>query len=203
MRGKRKGPYQPWTPEELKLLERVWRIDATAAEIAAHFPHRPVASVIGRGKRAKFLSRMDALGRNLHEKSWTVFDDRELVRLWLSPEVVSVTEISEKMGWSIAQLYKKAKELELPNRDGIKDGTTKILRPKDAWKTTLDVFAEDEKVRRNNPRRKAQPKKTWKRIPCLDCKKPFDSEGPHNRICPSCGAEDRHRYDNENNHLHL
>jgi hypothetical protein len=29
---------------------------------------------------------------------------------------------------------------------------------------------------------------TWKRLPCLRCKVPFDSEGPGNRVCLECQA---------------
>lgn len=28
--------------------------------------------------------------------------------------------------------------------------------------------------------------KIWKRLPCMTCREPFDSEGPHNRMCATC-----------------
>jgi hypothetical protein len=38
----------------------------------------------------------------------------------------------------------------------------------------------------NDLGRRPPARKVKKRRPCMSCRKPFDSEGNHNRICPSC-----------------
>ena len=62
------------------------------------------------------------------------------------------------------------------------------LRSQRAWKAGLKEKGLSPWARVGADEPLPAPKGEKKIIPCLRCRRSFESDGPHNRLCPICGG---------------
>ncbi len=91
----------------------------------------------------------------------------------------SQQEISAILGRSVAAIMTRAARLGLPRRaaPGRKPGSRRVV--------TGDVRMTSPRPSSNKSSESKEAVQTSTRI-CLMCLRSFPSQGPHNRICPSC-----------------
>ena len=137
--------------------------DAFMAEMTAENPETPVTLAKG------------------GQPSW-IDQDQVLRELWLGNE--KPEKIAEKLGRSVAAIMTRAARLGLPRRaaPGRKPG----YKRKEPFrrKKLFDDRLAGQGGRISNEFAEA-PSMQMVRV-CLMCLKRFQSEGRHNRICPSC-----------------
>lgn len=126
------------------------------------------------------FSPPETVGTQPAAPNWTTQDDL-LRTLW--HENKPPDEIAGVLGRSVAAVMTRAARLGLPRRaaPGRKRG---YKRPEGAMRErTVRVRMQKTSAAYEAEEEKKQQTKT--RI-CLMCLKKFESEGPHNRICPGC-----------------
>jgi hypothetical protein len=89
---------------------------------------------------------------------WTDADDRELARLYVAR--MPIDEIAERMGRTTGHVRSRVQ----------------------IWAKRMMAGLEIVGVRADKPTRK-QPRPVR---PCMTCGSPFESDGPHNRVCAGC-----------------
>jgi len=108
--------------------------------------------------------------------------DEQLRTFWL--EHKTPEEIASALGRSVAAVMTRAARLGLPRRSapGRKRGYKRLDSPREK---TVRVRAVRTQAAHSDEAGLDAPSELKMRV-CLMCLKKFESQGRHNRICPSC-----------------
>lgn len=167
---------KPWDAEATNALIDMWEVVSSIVLIALALD-RTTSSVQTQASRRGLPRRNEANER--HRRKWTPEDlkllDKTVDRHTNENGEIFICEIADDMKRSIDAVVEKLKEIY---------GSEEELFPK--LKVTAVIGGASSSAQKKN----IDTRKLAKTRECMTCRRPFWSEGAHNRICQPCKKEE-------------